>query len=175
MGSWAMVKGCWVAKREGLRLTRLTVGASNDLQMERNLTGGLPMMYQGLSKDLDPFWEHFSPAHETRLEGCNGAQESVGLGNRQWGKWLDAWDEHECKWDAHDDMIWNVWHEQNEKQKKKPNHWGNIISHSQKWQESELQIWKVTWGVLHAHTTPSVTVYTTGFRKKEKNLWDQGD
>ena len=27
---------------------------------------------------------------------------------------------------------------------------GNIITHSRKWQESELQIWKVTSGVLHA-------------------------
>ena len=25
------------------------------------------------------------------------------------------------------------------------------------------------------HTTPSVTVYTLRFKKKKKNLWDQGD
>src|SRR4051812_40847147 len=31
----------------------------------------------------------------------------------------------------------------------KPNHGGNIISHSRKWQELELQIWQVTSGVLH--------------------------
>ena len=31
---------------------------------------------------------------------------------------------------------------------KSPDHEGNIISHSRKWQESELQIWKVTCGVL---------------------------
>ena len=36
---------------------------------------------------------------------------------------------------------------QNEKQK--PDHEGNIITHSRKWQELELQIWKVTSGVLH--------------------------
>ena len=36
---------------------------------------------------------------------------------------------------------------QNEKQK--PDHEGNIITHSRKWQELELQIWKVTCGVLH--------------------------
>ena len=35
--------------------TRLTVGASNDLQMERNLTGGLPVLYQGHSANLGPF------------------------------------------------------------------------------------------------------------------------
>ena len=33
--------------------------------------------------------------------------------------------------------------------KTKPDHEGNIITHSQKWQELELQIWKVTSGVLH--------------------------
>ena len=44
MGSWAVVKRVWAAKREGFRATRLTVGASNDLQMERKLTGGLPTL-----------------------------------------------------------------------------------------------------------------------------------
>ena len=39
-------------------------------------------------------------------------------------------------------------HEKNAKQKTKTQREGNIISHSQKWQESELQIWKVTSGVL---------------------------
>ena len=34
MGSWAVVKRGWAAKREGFRAMRLTVGASNDLQME---------------------------------------------------------------------------------------------------------------------------------------------
>ena len=34
--------------------------------------------------------------------------------------------------------------------RQKPNHRGNIISHSRKWQELELQRWKVTSGVLHA-------------------------
>ena len=41
MGSWAVVKRGWAAKREGFRATRLTIGASNGLQMERNFTDGL--------------------------------------------------------------------------------------------------------------------------------------
>ena len=68
MGSWAVVERGWAAKREGFRATRLTVGALNDLQMERNLTGGLPVIYQGHSANLGPFRERFYSAHETRSE-----------------------------------------------------------------------------------------------------------
>ena len=72
-------------------VTRLTVGASNDLQMEQNLTGGLPVMYQGHSTNLDPFRERFSPAHETRSERGDGRMwERVGSRNGQWGKGPDA-------------------------------------------------------------------------------------
>src|SRR4051812_5171284 len=40
-------------------------------------------------------------------------------------------------------------HDMNKMQnEEEPNHEGNIISHSQKWQELELQIWQVTSGVL---------------------------
>ena len=55
MGSWAVVKRGWAAKREGFRATRLTVGVSNGLQMARNLTGGLPVLYQGRLARLSPF------------------------------------------------------------------------------------------------------------------------
>ena len=63
------LEGCWSANREGLRATRLTVGASKNLQMERNLTGGLLVIYQGHSANPGPFQECFSPAHEIRQEG----------------------------------------------------------------------------------------------------------
>ena len=63
------VLGC---KEKGFRATRLTVGASNDLQMERNLTGGLPVLYQGHSANLGLFGERFYPAHETRSERGDG-------------------------------------------------------------------------------------------------------
>ena len=81
-----MVERCWAAKREGFRATRLTVGASNDLQMERNLTRGLSVLYQGHSANTDPFREGFSPAREKKTEGCNGCGESVGSRNGQRGK-----------------------------------------------------------------------------------------
>ena len=67
---------------------RLTVGVPNDLQMERNLTGGLPVVYQGHLTRLGPFRERSTPAHEKKQEGCAGARGSVGLQNGQTGKML---------------------------------------------------------------------------------------
>ena len=53
-------------------VARLTVGVPNDLQMERNLTGGLPVVYQGHLTSLGPFRERSTPAHETRSERGDG-------------------------------------------------------------------------------------------------------
>ena len=76
MGSWAVVKRGWAAKREGFRATRLTVGVLNDLQMARNLTGGLPVLYQGRLANLGSFRESLTPAHEKRQKG---APEDIGV------------------------------------------------------------------------------------------------
>ena len=57
-------------------VTRLTVGVPNDLQMERNLTGGLPVVYQGHLTCLGPFRERLTPAHERNKRG---APEEVGV------------------------------------------------------------------------------------------------
>ena len=73
--------------------------------MERNLTGGLPVVYQDHLENLGPFRERLTPTHEKRHEGCAGARRSVGLQNGQRGKCSDARDEHICKCDSHDDMI----------------------------------------------------------------------
>ena len=72
MGSWAVVKRGWAAKREGFRATRLIVRASNELQMERKLTGGLPTLKQHRTPSFIPFREHFYATHETRSERCDG-------------------------------------------------------------------------------------------------------
>ena len=72
MGSWAVVKRGWTAKREGFRATRLTVGASNRLRMRRKLTGGLYTLKQHHTPSFIPFRERISPAHETRTERCDG-------------------------------------------------------------------------------------------------------
>ena len=44
-----------------------------------------------------------------------GGERSAGLQNGQRGKCSDAWDEHVCKWNAHDDMICNAWHASKDK------------------------------------------------------------
>ena len=53
-------------------VTRLTVGVSNDLQMARNLTSGLPVVYQGLLANHGPFRECLTPAHNRRQKGDAG-------------------------------------------------------------------------------------------------------
>ena len=68
---------CWAVKREGFSVNSVNRGASNDLQMERNLMGGLPVIYQGHSANLGPFQECFSPAQETRSERGDGARANV--------------------------------------------------------------------------------------------------
>ena len=83
MGSWFVVKRGWAAKRRRFWVTRITVGASNDLQMERNLTGGLLVLYQGHSANLGPFRERFYPAHETRSERGDGRAREVWTPNGQ--------------------------------------------------------------------------------------------
>ena len=50
-------RGVGLHTKEAFAATRLTVGASNDLQMERNLTGGLQVVYQGCLANLGPFRE----------------------------------------------------------------------------------------------------------------------
>ena len=69
---------------------RLTVGVPNDLQMERNLNGGLLVVYQGHLTSLGPFRESLTLAHEIQQEGCTGGDRSAGLQNGQRGKSSDA-------------------------------------------------------------------------------------
>ena len=58
--------------------------------MARNLTGGLPVVYQGHLTRLGPFRERLTPAHEKKQEGRAGARGSAGLQNGQRGKCSDA-------------------------------------------------------------------------------------
>ena len=70
MGLWAVWRGFCCNTQKDFAVTRLTVGASNDLQMARNLTGGLPVLYQGHLARLGPFRECLTPAHENIQEGA---------------------------------------------------------------------------------------------------------
>ena len=72
MGTLAVVKRCWAAKREGFWAAQLTVRASNELQMERKLTGGLPTLKQHRTPSFIPFREHLNATHKTRSERGNG-------------------------------------------------------------------------------------------------------
>ena len=66
MGFGPLWKGVGLQRERGFRATRLTVGVSNELQMARNLTGGLPVLYQGRLENLGPFRESLIPAHNER-------------------------------------------------------------------------------------------------------------
>ena len=68
MGHFGGVLGC--NTQEAFAVTRLTVGASNNLQMELNLTGSLPVVYQGHLARLGPFRECLTPAHERDKRGA---------------------------------------------------------------------------------------------------------
>ena len=69
-GFWATLEGVLGCKeKEAFAVTRLTVGVPNDLQMARNLTGGLPVPYQGCLANLGPFRECLTPAHNRRQKG----------------------------------------------------------------------------------------------------------
>ena len=72
---------------EAFTVPRLTVGVSNELQTARNLTGGLPVVYQGLLKNLGPLRECLIPAHEKRQKE---ASEDVGVSDRKMGNGENA-------------------------------------------------------------------------------------
>ena len=75
VGFGLFLRGVFLHTQTDFAVTRLTVGVPNDLQMERNLTGGLPMVYQGHLTSLGPFRERLTPAHERKQEG---APEEMG-------------------------------------------------------------------------------------------------
>ena len=52
--------------QEAFTVPRLTVGVSNEVQMARNLTGGLPVVNQGRMTSLGPIRKRLTPAHEKR-------------------------------------------------------------------------------------------------------------
>ena len=56
-------------RNEAFTVPRLTVGVSNEVQMARNLTGGLPVVYQGRLASLGPIRERLTPAHEKKQKG----------------------------------------------------------------------------------------------------------
>ena len=69
MGYGPLWRGVGLRTKEAFTVTRLTVGVSNGLQMARNLTGSLPVLYQGRLANLGPFRESLTPTQEKRQKG----------------------------------------------------------------------------------------------------------
>ena len=90
LGFGPIWRGVVLHTKEGFAVTRLTVGVSNDLQMTRNLIGGLLVVYQGRLERLGSFQESLTHAHEERQGGDAGEHRSAGLQNGQRGKCSDA-------------------------------------------------------------------------------------
>ena len=76
MGFGPLWKIVGLQRERAFTVTRLTVGVPNDLQMARNLTGGLPVLYQGRLANLGPFRERLIPAHNERQRGT---LEDIGV------------------------------------------------------------------------------------------------
>ena len=64
LGQIGRVLGC--NTHEAFLVPRLTVGVSNEVQMARNLTGGLPVVNQGRMASLGPIQKRLAPTHEKR-------------------------------------------------------------------------------------------------------------
>ena len=69
---------------------RLTEGVPNDLRMERNLTGGLPVVNQGRLESLGPIRKYLTPTHERKVERTTEGDRSAEMQNGQRGKCSDA-------------------------------------------------------------------------------------
>ena len=81
-------RGVGLHTKEAFRVTRLTFGASNDLQMARNLTGGLPVVYQGHLASLGPFRERLTPSHDKETRGVRRCMWEHRNAKRTTGKML---------------------------------------------------------------------------------------
>ena len=68
------VLGC--NTNEAFSVPRLTVGVSNEVQMARNLTGGLPVVNQGRLASLGPIRKCLIPTHERKIEMTTGGEEA---------------------------------------------------------------------------------------------------
>ena len=68
MGHFGEVLGC--NTHEAFSFPQLTVGVSNEVQMARNLTGGLPVVNQGRVTSLGPIRKRLTPAHKKMQKGA---------------------------------------------------------------------------------------------------------
>ena len=81
MGHFGEVLGC--NTHEAFSVPQLTVGVSNEVQMIRNLTGGLPVVNQGRMESLGPIRKCLILTHERKVEMTTGGERSAGMQNGQ--------------------------------------------------------------------------------------------
>ena len=81
LGQIGGVLGC--NTHEAFSVPRLTVGVSNEVQMIRNLTGGLPVVNQGRLASLGPIRKCLIPTHERKVEMTTEGERSAGMQNGQ--------------------------------------------------------------------------------------------
>ena len=86
MGHVGEVLGC--NTHEAFSVPHLTVGVSNEVQMARNLIGGLPVVNQGRLASLGPIRERLTPAHEKRQKE---APEDIGAPDCKMDNGENAW------------------------------------------------------------------------------------
>ena len=87
------------------------------------------------------------------LDELNGLGELVEERVELEGELDDAWDEHICKCDAHDDMIWDAWQRQHNT-KTKTRQRGKYHNLVPEMARVGVQIWQVIYGVLHLYSHP---------------------
>ena len=78
--------GVGLQHTRGLFGPSVNVGVSNEVQMTRNLTGGLPVVNQGRLARLGPIRKCLNPTQERKVEMTTGGERSAGMQNGQRGK-----------------------------------------------------------------------------------------
>ena len=90
VGFWLVLEGFFCNTHEASSVPRLTVGVSNEVQMIRNLTCGLPVVNQGRLESLGPIRKCLIPTHERKLEMTTERERNTGMQNGQRGKCSNA-------------------------------------------------------------------------------------
>src|SRR3954462_6889512 len=67
-------RGVGLQRERAFTVTRLTVGVSNEVQMVRNLTGGLPVVNQGRLASLGSIRKCLTPTQERKVEMTTGGE-----------------------------------------------------------------------------------------------------
>src|SRR6187401_601294 len=87
---WAVGGVSWASKWRHFEPTRITVGAPNELQTRRDLTGGLHTPKQQRTTSLTPNRKRYTAKHQSRPWGCHGHVRELWNSKRTTGR--NEWD-----------------------------------------------------------------------------------